>query len=180
MLVNVNSIPQEGLSLILNQKDKAIQDIFQEVFADELISCDLKMGQLHLEKTDHEIQLHGKIAIDYHALCSRCGKELANHRSMDFYRLLVPRHEGRGINSQEELELKEEDMNFSSYEGDLLHLDEILREELLLQLPFNELCDERCQGLCAKCQKTKAECQCQERNAFSPFSILKDFKPRKT
>ena len=45
----------------------------------------------------------------------------------------------------------EEDDETSRLEGDLLDLEPLLRDAVVLALPFQPLCREDCPGLCAEC-----------------------------
>jgi uncharacterized protein len=51
----------------------------------------------------------------------------------------------------------------AAYSGQKLvrtHLDETIREELLLSFPMRFLCQEDCPGLCPKCGKPRREGDC--------------------
>jgi uncharacterized protein len=45
----------------------------------------------------------------------------------------------------------DEDSDVSRLEGDLLDLEPVLRDAVVLALPFQPLCEEDCPGLCAEC-----------------------------
>ena len=45
----------------------------------------------------------------------------------------------------------EEDDEVSRLEGDLLDLEPLLRDAVVLALPFQPLCEDDCPGLCAEC-----------------------------
>jgi uncharacterized protein len=48
-------------------------------------------------------------------------------------------------------EPSEEDDEVSMLEGDLLDLEPLLRDAVVLALPFQPLCRDDCPGLCAEC-----------------------------
>ena len=61
--------------------------------------------------------------------------------------------------------------------GEELDISEDIREELLLNLPMNLLCDDDCAGLCSKCgaNLNKEECSCNKRASGSlAWSALDD------
>lgn len=61
--------------------------------------------------------------------------------------------------------------------GEELDISEDIREELLLNLPMNLLCDDDCAGLCSKCgaNLNKEKCSCNKRASGSlAWSALDD------
>src|SRR6185503_3781862 len=44
--------------------------------------------------------------------------------------------------------LEERDLALSVFDGEVVDIDEIAREQLLLAIPFHALCKEDCKGLC--------------------------------
>ena len=61
-------------------------------------------------------------------------------------------------------------------------MDPILREQVLLALPMDALCAERCKGLCAQCGQDLNEkpCGCEQRRVDPRLEPLKNIqlKPR--
>ena len=57
-----------------------------------------------------------------------------------------------------------------------IELQEMLREQLILSIPMQPLCSERCQGLCQACGQNLnvRRCGCEEVKAESPFAILQE------
>jgi uncharacterized protein len=64
------------------------------------------------------------------------------------------------------------------YTGEVVNLENILREQVLLTLPLKPLCSETCQGICPRCgaDLNRETCQCSEEESDSPFAILKNIK----
>lgn len=65
--------------------------------------------------------------------------------------------------SQEEIELGEEDMGVDFVNGDEVDLASVAREQIHLALPMKILCNERCAGLCPGCgaNLNREPCRCQ-------------------
>ncbi len=57
-----------------------------------------------------------------------------------------------------------EDVNFGAFDGEMIDLRGILREQMILSLPMTAVCSEACQGLCVRCGEniSKKECHCSE------------------
>jgi len=74
-------------------------------------------------------------------------------------------------------ELKEKDL-YTEYLRDEEHFDinELVREEIIVQTPMKPLCDKNCKGICPVCGGNKNEnlCNCENENIkkVSPFSKL--------
>lgn len=51
-----------------------------------------------------------------------------------------------------------------------LDISDQVREDVVLELPMNPLCDDECRGLCLKCgiDLNKKECECDRSSAGSP------------
>lgn len=71
-----------------------------------------------------------------------------------------------------------DDIEFSTYEGDEIDLNDMVREQLVLSIPIAPVCAEACKGLCAKCGKdlNKGSCDCPPEERQSPFAALKSLK----
>jgi uncharacterized protein len=56
----------------------------------------------------------------------------------------------------------------------ILNLDELIRQQLVMNLPIQILCDPDCRGLCARCgaNLNQGDCSCAPEAVASPFSGL--------
>lgn len=71
-----------------------------------------------------------------------------------------------------------EDADEDVFEGKTLDLDPIYREQLLLALPMNALCEESCAGLCSRCGQNlnDAKCGCDVREVDPRLAALQNVK----
>lgn len=62
------------------------------------------------------------------------------------------------------------DLDVTFYSGPVLNLDDLVREQLLLNVPMRPLCREGCLGLCPSCGKNRNEgpCGCQDLTETDP------------
>ncbi|WP_366145732.1 YceD family protein [Nocardioides sp.] len=74
--------------------------------------------------------------------CARCLEPIADEIEVALQELFV--YDDQGYSS-------EEDDEVSMLEGDLLDLEPLLRDAVVLALPFQPLCEDDCPGLCAEC-----------------------------
>ncbi len=63
----------------------------------------------------------------------------------------------------QEVEVTEDDLDLFPYEGEEIDLAQLLREQLILAVPYAPLCRPDCKGLCSQCgaDLNQAECGCQ-------------------
>ncbi|MDO5673606.1 MAG: DUF177 domain-containing protein [bacterium] len=74
-----------------------------------------------------------------------------------------------------------EDLDTVEYETPCIHLDELMRQQLLLALPQKRLCTNDCAGLCPRCGANRNEepCECRQDAGRSPFAALAGWKAKK-
>jgi uncharacterized protein len=77
-----------------------------------------------------------------------------------------------------EIEPTEDDLDLYPYDAEEVDLEPLLREQVILAIPFAPLCRDDCKGLCVKCgtDLNQQSCGC-ERNVVDPrLGPLKDLK----
>lgn len=98
--------------------------------------------------------------------CSRCVGPVR----LDIHETLrvtfLPRHElpdEDAAEADEGAEVSEEDLDVFPYDGDVIDLEPLLREQFVLAVPFAPLCAETCKGLCPQCgiDRNTATCTCE-------------------
>ncbi len=69
------------------------------------------------------------------------------------------------------------DLDITYLTHDFIDLGDVLAEQLQLQVPFQPLCKESCQGLCSSCgtDLNLSCCTCPKVTRDSPFQALGDF-----
>ena len=94
---------------------------------------------LMLEAVVEGVLVTGSASAQLRGECVRCLTEISDQIDVDLLQLYV--HPGS--------EVDEEDAG--RMEGDLIDLEPLLRDAVVLDLPFQPLCREDCLGLCAEC-----------------------------
>jgi uncharacterized protein len=94
---------------------------------------------LRLESVIEGVLVTGTATVELRGECVRCLGEVSEQLEVDVQELFV----------HPESDATEEEA--SRLEGDLLDLEPLLRDGVVLDLPFQPLCREDCQGLCAEC-----------------------------
>jgi len=113
-----------------------------------------------LPHSGEEVRVHGKVETTLETECDRClGRALFPlAASFDlFYKLVDPDANPEGT---AEIEIDEGEAEMGFYQLPGLELEDILREQLLLQLPMQRICSETCKGICPVCGADRNETVC--------------------
>lgn len=107
--------------------------------------------------------------------CSRCAQSVNANLDSEFAVEFVT---AENYPSGAETEVSGQDLSLSIYDGDRIELDEIVREQVLLDLPARQLCSEDCQGFCATCGKNKNTdvCQCETKEVDPRWAALNQLR----
>ncbi len=123
---------------------------------------------------DH-IRVNGRVETELNLNCARC---LAEYRMAVVSPFTIFYMRGDGMPQDEDVELAEEDLISSTYEGDEIDFTAEISEQVILAIPFKPLCREDCRGLCANCgaDLNTMECTCDRGDINLKFSALKNLK----
>ena len=163
-------------------------------------------AKMNLRKVDEVVVVSGKIETFIELVCSRCAAFFHYSCKPRFSALFCKdpdmagvahlhrqgtdhREAGRpmGQNSgfarhahnpeDDELISAGKDLDITYLSHEYIDLGEVLTEQLQLQVPFQPLCKETCQGICSQCgtDLNLGRCACAKIKSH-PFSILSDLK----
>jgi uncharacterized protein len=96
---------------------------------------------LRIEAVMEGVLVTGTATAALEGECVRCLEPITDELSARFQELFV--YDDHGIPG--------EDDEVSMLEGDLLDLEPLLRDAVVLALPFQPLCEDDCPGLCTEC-----------------------------
>lgn len=140
----------------------------------------VQAGALHavgmaelLANTDGEIRIRGHLKVDMESACDRCLGEAHFPLDSDFDLFYRP---SDSLDAEEEVAIDEGEAELGFYEGAGIELEEILREQILLQLPMQRVCSSDCKGICPVCGKDRNEsaCDCRVEPADDRWSALRN------
>jgi DUF177 domain-containing protein len=98
---------------------------------------------LRLEAVMEGVLVTGTARADLTGECARCLEPLGDDVEVEFQELFVYEESDTAADEDED--------DVSRLEGDLLDLEPLLRDSVVLSLPFQPLCQEDCPGLCVEC-----------------------------
>jgi uncharacterized protein len=98
-------------------------------------------------RSGHDVVVHGTLDARLTVPCARCLEpaELPVHAELSV--LYIPASKMKGQAGGGEGELSEEEADTLPFEGDTVALDDLVRDELLLEIPMIPLCSEDCPGM---------------------------------
>jgi len=97
---------------------------------------------LRLEAVMEGVLVTGTAQAGLEGECARCLEEIDDQVVANFQELFVYEESNTAADGDDEA---------SRLEGNLLDLEPLLRDTVVLQLPFQPLCRDDCPGLCAEC-----------------------------
>lgn len=168
MKIIISEIPEEGLEFDL--KDNIQSDVVN------IISP--ITASFRLDKVGEEVIAKGVLSGDVELQCSRCLKNFPLRISSQVNVIYEP---AKDISRGEQHELKSEELDTVFYTGDMFDTDDLLREQLILNLPMKPLCAPDCKGICPQCgiDLNVSGCDCKAKEIDTRFEVLKKLKKEK-
>lgn len=179
LVVRLREIPAgEGLRLDVDL-DLAFSDKALAGSDSAMAKVDLH-ADVALTKTHEQVLARGTLTGSAMLVCSRCAGQAPVTVMSPFQMLFVPKTDDVADEDSvdDEVELKEDQVDITAYEGEEIDLYDTLREELLLALPYAPLCREDCKGLCPTCGKelNDGPCTCNPQPRADRWAALKNVK----
>ena len=127
------------------------------------------------ELLGNEIHVTGSLKTSIETSCDRCLEPVQRPIDLDFDLFYRPM---KTIAREEEIEIKPSELEIGFYEGSGLELDDILKEQVLLNLPMKRICREDCKGFCPQCGQNlnQASCACKTEKIDARWSGLEQFR----
>lgn len=122
-------------------------------------------------QVDVEGTIEGRVLME----CTRCLTEAAHRLDFPFRAAYITEE---NYTSEKEVQVRFGDLDVAVYDGEKIDLNDLVREQILLNLPTVFLCREDCRGLCRQCgaNKNSAECGCAEKETDPRWSALEKLK----
>lgn len=99
-------------------------------------------------KSGSDVVVHGTLDASLRVPCARCLEPFDAEIHADLSLLYVPGHKVKDADEGEvEYTLDEAEADTLPYDGETVVMDDLVRDELLLNLPMIPLCSEACPGM---------------------------------
>ena len=109
-----------------------------------------------LPESGGQMHVRGSYTVEMVAQCDRCLAPVRFPLKADFDLYYRPASD---VPQEEEVKIDAGEAEIDFYE-DGLELEDILREQVLLALPMQRVCNETCKGICPGCGKNRNETAC--------------------
>ncbi|GMT46551.1 MAG: hypothetical protein IEMM0007_0117 [bacterium] len=129
-------------------------------------------AHLRIDRRGEEIRIEGNIQGRVALQCSRC---LVNFRKELSLNINLLYHPAAEVANEETYEVSRDEINIGFYSNDELDITQVIREQLILNLPMKALCDETCKGLCPVCgaDMNLQRCECRYESVDPRLKSLK-------
>jgi uncharacterized protein len=160
LLINVREIPPEGRPVDVSL-DAAVVHLEGE--GDLTLEGGRLVGRIE-KGEDDAVQFRGHLDARLRLHCGRCLDAFVHALNEDLDLFFMPRgSEPDASEEEQDVALSDRDMVVAFYDKDRIDLGEIVREQILLEVPLRRLCREDCRGLCPSCgvNRNTEACDCQ-------------------
>ena len=161
--IRFSDIPAEGLSLEYHHDRTLLEPLGEGVRLLDAVPVSLRItpqeGRFFVEG-----EVRGQVEVE----CGRCLAPVTLTVRAPCAVDLVPLAPRGAPGERNALDRGDLDVRFVS--GPILNLDDLVREQLLLQVPMRVLCRDGCRGLCPRCRKNLNDgpCGCEESPPVDP------------
>ena len=123
--------------------------------------------------SESKVTVEGRVNAVAQVECDRCLKPVTLPIDSEFKLEYVTSEAYKAL---EAAELADEDLTLSVFDGEVIDIDEIVREQVLLAVPSQALCDQNCKGLCPICgtDLNVTSCSCQQTEIDPRWQGLKE------
>jgi uncharacterized protein len=128
-----------------------------------------------IDRDGPKARIRGKLAAQVALDCDRCLQPVAIPIAVNFDLGYVPASEYE-VEAVEEL--GSDDLPVAVFDGEAIDIDELVREQVILELPARVLCREDCKGLCPVCgiDKNLKDCECESHPVDPRWAALSDLR----
>ena len=156
MIIRVERIGDDGLD---------VDQVVARAWLEEALGGDspfTPVGEgrvrLHLLRVEDVIHVRGQATLELGAECSRCLEPVTISLSTPVEVALFPR--GAEPVPAADGEIEADDMGVATYDGQEIHLGDLIHDEVFLELPMSPICSQSCAGLCPTCGANLNEGAC--------------------
>jgi uncharacterized protein len=173
--LSIEDIPEEGIQIQLVEEPSHLRELFLHLPHINFSFDKAVRANLMVNKSDKAVLIRGRTEAELILQCSRCLEDFRFPLESYCEVTLFP-FEGEIL--PQEAELKGDDLRSSYYYGGEIDLSAIIREQILLDIPYKPLCRPSCKGLCPTCGEdlNRGSCSCKEEAFDERFAPLKGLK----
>jgi len=167
MEILLKDIPDQGLDIAYEEDPHLLDLVDEDVGFEEKIAIHGRLG-----KMGEAVSLTGWLTTRLVLRCSRCIKGFTFPLYLELAAQFLPLVQASRVGlGKDQEDIKEED-ELHFYRGQSVLLDDFIREEVILAMPIQPLCDPNCHGLCPRCGKdlNLEACGCLREETVPPVN----------
>ena len=184
MKINLNEIPAEGKSWILNRHTSELNSSLSDLIVNEPYDIQFNIHPL----SSGNYTLSGQVKTKAPEECSRCGIDFKLSILKTFKTILMPEQEENRTDqyskSNHISDTPEIELDVYEYSGNSFNAGEFFHELIGLEIPFVPVPETGKDGNCLECKKPVSSKPFSYEEAMpqpeSPFTQLKDLKIKKS
>ena len=167
MEILLKDIPDQGLDIAYDENPDLLGLVDRDVGFEEKIAV-----RGNLSKAGDAVTLTGRLTARLVLPCSRCAKDFTFPLHLKLATQFLPAKEASLRTPDEASEDATEGDDPHFYHGQSVVLDDFVREEVILAVPMQPLCDRDCKGLCPRCGQdlNVVACNCSKEEAVFPMN----------
>lgn len=128
---------------------------------------------VRISKSGPDVVVHGRARAEVEVPCSRCLEPARVILAPEISVMMVPASK---LKTTREHEMAPSEADVIAYDGDNVVLDDLVRDNLLLEIPMIPLCSEGCKGIASPRLETESEPAVDPR--LAPLLALKRQKEK--
>ena len=173
--VRVEDIPDGGLDLDFSDPKEEWDGYFQEIPTCQFSLREPLEAKISLRVCGKAVLVRGWVRAGVDLQCCRCLEDFSCPLTPQIDVTLFPETD---VTPEEETELGREDLDTGFFSEDEIDLSGLIREQIILSIPYKALCHEECKGLCPRCgvNLNDEDCGCERNPQNSAFEVLRSLK----
>jgi uncharacterized protein len=167
MEILLKDIPDQGLDIAYDENADLLGLVDKDIAFEEKIAV-----RGSLSKAGDTVTLVGWLTAKLILPCSRCAKDFTLPLRLELATQFLPFVQGPTAARDEDSEGGTEEDDAYFYRGQSITLDDFVREEVILAVPMQPLCDPDCKGLCSRCGQdlNTGVCGCSRKESAFPLN----------
>ena len=132
-----------------------------------------------IRREDRRVHVKGRVVARVQVECDRCLKLIELPVDSSFKLEYVTQED---YQAQQAVELTEDDLDLTVFDGEVIDIDALVTEEILLAVPDHILCKDDCKGICPRCgaDRNSVDCGCETAEVDPRWAGLKELVNGKT